>query len=284
VVVLGAGALASGDDWTKQYSVSGRPTVEVQADDARVEVESGAAGSVDARVVTDGWRIDPSEVTIVESQSGAGVRLEVKLPHGAWRGWGGNHGRRSITVTLRVPKDSDLDIHTGDGSVRVPEIAGHLTVFTGDGSIAVLGAKGEIRLQTGDGSIDATGLDGKLRAQTGDGRVKIRGRFESLDVRTGDGGIDAEVEPGSKLATEWSLHTGDGGITLSIPKDLGAELFVRTGDGHISMDVPVTVQGSIGRSEVHGQLGTGGLPLRLHSGDGSIRIGARGNTSASSAR
>jgi hypothetical protein len=284
VLGLGFGARASADDWTKQFSVSGRPTVEVEADDARVDIQSGPAGTVDARVETVGWRIDPSEVTIVERQSGSGVRLEVKLPRNAWNGWGGHHGRRSITVTVRVPRESDLDVHTGDGSVSVPEIAGRVVVFTGDGSITVLGARGEVRLQTGDGSIDATGLEGRLRAQTGDGRVKVRGRFEALDVRTGDGGIDADIEPGSKLASEWSLHTGDGGITLNVPKDLGAELYVRTGDGHISMDVPLTVQGSISRTEVHGTLGAGGPPLRLHSGDGSIRIGSRGNASASAAR
>lgn len=280
VLGLGLGVQASADDWTKQFSVSGRPTVEVEADDARVEIEAGPAGTVEARVDTVGWRIDPSEVTIAESQSGSGVRLEVKLPRSAWRGWG-DHGRRSITVTVRVPRESDLDVHTGDGSVSVPEIAGRVVVFTGDGSITVLGARGEIRLQTGDGSIDASGLDGRLRAQTGDGRIKVRGRFETLDVRTGDGGIDADIEPGSKLASEWSLHTGDGGITLNVPKDLGAELYVRTGDGDISMDVPLTVKGSFGRTEVHGTLGGGGLPLRLHSGDGPIRIGSRGSASAS---
>jgi DUF4097 and DUF4098 domain-containing protein YvlB len=284
VLGLGFGALCSADDWTRQFSVSGRPTVVVEADDARVEFESGPAGSVNARVDTVGWRIDPSEVTIVESQSGSRVRLEVKLPRSAWRGWGEHHGRRSITVTLRVPKESDLDVHTGDGSVNVPEIAGRVSVVTGDGSIAILGARGEIHLQTGDGSIDASGLDGNLRAQTGDGRVKVRGRFEALEVRTGDGGIDAEVEPGSKLLTEWSLDTGDGGIRLTVPGDLGAELFARSGDGTISMDIPLTVQGTIGRTQVRGTLGAGGLPLRLHTGDGSIRVAARGNASASAAR
>ena len=32
-------------------------------------------------------------------------------------GWGTGH--RSITVALRVPKQADLSVHTGDGSIRL---------------------------------------------------------------------------------------------------------------------------------------------------------------------
>jgi len=102
--------------------------------------------------------------------------------------------------------------------------------------------------------------------------MDVRGRFELLDLSTGDGGIAAEVERGSTMAGAWSLHSGDGGITLRLPDDLGAELDAHTGDGGISLDFPVTVAGSLSHSTVRAKLGAGGPPLRLRAGDGSIRL------------
>ena len=66
-------------------------------------------------------------------------------------------GRRSINVALRVPKQADLDVHTGDGSIEAQPVSGHLDLSTGDGSITADGLQGAIRLHTGDGSIRATG-------------------------------------------------------------------------------------------------------------------------------
>ena len=102
--------------------------------------------------------------------------------------------------------------------------------------------------------------------------MNVRGRFDALDLRTGDGGIEAAAEPGSKVEAPWSLRSGDGSITLRLPEGLGAELDAHTGDGGIVLDKPVTVTGTISENTVRGKLGPGGLPLRIHTGDGSIRL------------
>ena len=82
----------------------------------------------------------------------------------------------------------------------------------------------------------------------------------------GRGGAGIPVE------TAWSLHSGDGSITLQVPDDLGAELDAHTVDGHITLDKPLAVTGTISSSTVRGKLGAGGQPLRIHTGDGSIRL------------
>src|SRR4029453_11936258 len=204
-----------------------------------------------------------------ESQSGDRVDIEVRLPKRyAFTGI----GHCSVKVVLQVPKRADLDVRTGDGSVEVQPVAGRFSISTGDGGITVDGLQGEIQLHTGDGSIRATGLAGQLKADTGDGQLNVRGRFDQLDLSTGGGGIEAAVEPGSKVDKAWSLKSGDGGITLRVPEDLGAEIDADTGDGHIVLDKPVSVTGSVGRSSVKGTLGAGGHPVRIHTGDGSIRL------------
>jgi hypothetical protein len=268
-LALLAGA-AGADDWSHRYPVKGLPDVRVKTDDGSVRVETvEGASEVEARVTTEGYRIGPGEVEVVESQAGDRVDLEVRLPK--QRSWLGV-GTRSVRVELRVPRRTNLDVRTGDGSVEVRPLSGRIQIATGDGGITAEGLQGEIRLHTGDGSIRASGLDGRLEAGTGDGHMRIEGRFEALALRTGDGGIDAQVARGSRLDTPWSLTSGDGGITLRLPDDLGAELDAHTGDGGIHLDSPVTVTGTITKSRVRGTLGNGGQPLRIHTGDGAIRL------------
>jgi DUF4097 and DUF4098 domain-containing protein YvlB len=268
VLLLGA-ASARGDEWTRQYALKGRADVRVTTDDGSVRIETADRAAVDARVTTKGWTIGPDQVTVTESQTGDRVEIEVRVPRNHW---GMDFGHRSIEVVVQVPREADLEIRTGDGSVSVQPVSGRLRISTGDGSITADGLQGDIRLHTGDGSIRATGLEGRLEADTGDGHMEVRGRFDLLDLRTGDGGIEADAERGSKVTGAWSLRSGDGGITLRLPEDLSAELDAHTGDGHITLDLPVTVAGTISPSTVRGKLGAGGPPLRVQTGDGSIRL------------
>jgi len=269
VLFFGVASVAAADEWSRQYAVKGRPELHVTTDAGGVRIEPSDRPEIDARVTTTGWRIAPEGVTITESQAGDRVDIEVRVPR---EHWGFGFGLRSISVVVRVPREADLDVRTGDGSVNVQPVSGRLRIFTGDGSITAEGLRGEIRLHTGDGSIRATGLEGRLEADTGDGRMEVRGRFDVLDLRTGDGGIEAEVERGSTVAAAWSLRSGDGGITLRLPDDLSADLDAHTGDGRITLELPVTVAGTISTSTVRGKLGAGGPPLRVQTGDGSIRL------------
>jgi DUF4097 and DUF4098 domain-containing protein YvlB len=240
----------------------------VKADDGSVRIETGAGSQIDARVTTKGWRIGPGEVTVTESQTGDRVDIEVRRPKVVESGM----SNRSIEVVLSMPKEADLEVNTGDGSITVQPVAGKVNLSTGDGSISAEGLEGETRLHTGDGSIRASGLSGRLKADTGDGSMTVRGRFDVLDLRTGDGSIGATAEAGSKVDSAWSLRSGDGSITLRLPEGLGADLDVQTGDGSISIDKSLGVSGTIRERSVRGPLGPGGPPLQIYTGDGSIRL------------
>ncbi len=262
-----AAAPTRGDEWSHQYPVKGKPELHVKAGDGHVRVEAGDGAEIDARVTTEGWRIAPGEVTITESQTGDRVDIEVRLPKRVL-----SFGHRSIAVALRVPKQADLDVQTGDGGIEVQPVSGNVNLSTGDGSIAADGLQGDVRLHTGDGSIRATGLGGRLTAATGDGSMNVRGRFDALDLHTGDGTIEAAAEPGSKVEAPWSLRSGDGSITLRLPDGMGADVNAHTGDGGITLEKGVTVTGTIKENTVRGTLGPGGPPLKIQTGDGSIRL------------
>jgi Putative adhesin len=278
---------ANAEEWTKTYPVSGRAQVRVETNDGAVQIYTGDSKQVDFRVVYNGYEMNKN-IHVDSRQDGDSVQINARV-NGHWGfSWGSN--RRGIRIEVHMPKDADLQIdtgdgsvttqsvngkvkiHTGDGSVRTQEVSGDVDIDTGDGSITVDGAKGDIRLRTGDGHIEARNLDGKVDAMSGDGHIKLDGRLDALTVKTGDGSIDARLQPGSKLNSSWSIRTGDGSVNVVLPPDLQANIDASTNDGHISLGIPVTVEGTFSNSQIHGKMNGGGQPLVIHTGDGSIRL------------
>lgn len=263
-----AAATARADEWNKTYSLSGRAELHVTTGDGDVNIVSAEQNQIAVHVATTGnYKIGPEDVYVEESQSGNRVDINVKR-----RNWHMFFSHGSITVSLTVPRELDLDVRTGDGNVNLKPVAGHIKIDTGDGNVTADGAHGEVHMRSGDGHVIGTNLDGALDVVTGDGRINVRGRFDTLNLKTGDGSIEAEAAGGSKMATSWTLHTGDGHINLRVPADFSADLDAKTGDGHITLDFPVSVSGSLSHSSIHGKLNNGGGALSISSGDGSIRI------------
>jgi len=166
----------------------------------------------------------------------------------------------------------NITIHTHDGSISANHLSGMIDLHSGDGSITVSSLMGGVRLRTGDGAIDGSDLDGKYEADSGDGRIRLTGRFDALKVKSGDGGIDARALQGSTLDVPWNIVTSSGSVEIALPGNLQVSIDATTGDGHISLDMPVTVEGVISKSQVHGKLNGGGQTLTIHTGDGSIHL------------
>ncbi len=240
---------ASAGQWSKTYDVSAKPELKASTGDGDVRLDVWDQPRIEARLDFVGYEMG-KDFQVVESQTGNRVSIEIRFPTHL----GLHVGRRSLTLTLKVPRESALDLTSGDGN------------------LAVTGVKGDMRMHTGDGRIEAKSLDGRLVASTGDGTIDVDGRFDVLDVHTGDGSVDAAASPGSAVASAWSVRTGDGSVTLRLPGDFKANLDAHTGDGHLTLNLPITMSGSVDRSHVQGTLNGGGGLLTVRTGDGSIRI------------
>src|SRR5271156_1354847 len=270
ITIAASAATARADQWSKTYQVNGRADLHVTTGDGDVTITGTDQHQIDAHISTNGWKIAPNDVQIIESQSGNSVAIEVKVPHWGFSMFGGNH--KSLRVEVSVPRELDLNVRTSDGNITAQGVSGKIQFDTGDGNVTAGNIKGDIRIHTGDGHIEGHNFDGSLDADTGDGNLRIDGRFDALALKTGDGSIEAQVGSGSKLANSWNLHSGDGHITLRVPSDLNAMLDAHTGDGSITLDVPIQVSGSLSHSSVRGKLNGGGPTLAVSSGDGSIHI------------
>jgi DUF4097 and DUF4098 domain-containing protein YvlB len=260
---------ARADEVTKTFTVNGHAQVRVQTDDGSVRVSTGDVQQVEVRVVFTGYKLD-KDLRVETSQNGNAVEVQTKTGSGGWFILGVRH--TSLRVEVHMPKDSDLTVNTGDGSVEAASVGGSVDIHTSDGHIALDGAKGNIRLKSGDGHIEGRGLDGRADITTSDGHVNVEGRFDSLNIKTGDGSVTARADKGSTVSSPWNIHTGDGSVDLDLPGELQANLDASTHDGRISLGIPVMVEGTFSSTKIFGKMNGGGQAIVVRTGDGSIRL------------
>lgn len=271
IALLSAAAFANmahAEDFDKTFVVANRAAVRVETNDGSVSITTGDTKQVEFHVEYQGYELNKSLV-IESRQQGDAVELTARIPHR----WQFSLGTiRRLHIDVRMPRDADLSVKTGDGSIKAGAVTGNIDLSTGDGSLTVNSLRGDIRLHTGDGLIDGSDLDGKCDAYSGDGAIRLTGRFDILKARSGDGSIDVRALHGSKMDASWSIGSGDGSIEVALANDLPVDIEASTGDGHISSDIPITVEGTINKSRIRGKMNGGGQTLTIHTGDGSIRL------------
>lgn len=285
-----ADAPVSDQDWVKSYTVSGRPEVHVQTGDGSVRVLTSDTQQVEFRIKTTGsaWGFGFGDGPNIEShQVGNTVELNIHVRHFVM-----GFSNRHTEIEVRMPRNADVQLQTGDGSIDIAAVDGNVQAHTSDGRVNVAqvngkvdisssdGAieartlKGNVKLHTSNGSIRATELDGGCDASSSDGRVTVEGRFDHLNVSSSDGSVTARIASGSSMSSGWEVSSSDGSVEVALPQDFKANLDLSTNDGHITFDLPVQVEGEVTKSHIRGTLNGGGSSFRIHSSDGSVRLGS----------
>ena len=255
LVILAASVVAvlpaHADEWSKTYTVTGKPELQIETSDANIRVTTWDQNTIEAKVITSRYKIGEGGIRVEEHQTGDSVEIDVRYPH---HNFNVEWGQHKVDIIVQMPREGRVNLRTGDGKIDIA------------------GLKGEMDLHSGDGSENLEGVDGKLHASTGDGHINAQGRFDELELKTGDGHVEVRAAAGSTLAAGWRLETGDGNVSLEIPSELSADVSLHTSDGHIDLDMPITTEGKIRQNEVHGKLNGGGSPLTIRTGDGSIHL------------
>ena len=250
-VAIVAAVPAYADEWSKTYNVGGRADLRIETSDANIRVTTWDQNTIEAKVVTNRYKIGEGGIRVEEHQSGDSVEIDVRYPH---HNFNVEWGQHKVDIIIQMPREGRVNLRTGDGKIDIA------------------GLKGEMDLHSGDGSENLEGVDGKLHASTGDGHITAHGRFDELELKTGDGHVEVRAGSGSMLAAGWRLETGDGNVSLEVPAELAADVDLHTSDGHIDLDMPVTTEGKIRENEVRGKLNGGGSSLVIRTGDGSIHL------------
>jgi len=309
VVAMGAVSARAAVDGTFERSlkVSGPVNLEVTTGSGNITVQRGGDGQVHVvgHVRASNWFSDGAEQRVQKirdnppiQQSGNDIRIghidDPDLRHSV-----------SISYELTVPAATRLraqsgsgnleiagiqgpvEVQAGSGGIKVTDVGGTLRAETGSGTISIEQVKGNVRARAGSGSIRASAIAGGFEGETGSGRVtleqtasgsvrvgtgsgsiELRGLRGSLDAHAGSGSIEADGDP----TGAWALHSGSGGIRLRLASDAAFDLNARTSSGSLTVNHPITVQGSMGRKEVHGKVHGGGVVVEVETGSGNIEI------------
>jgi DUF4097 and DUF4098 domain-containing protein YvlB len=239
------------EEWSKTYKISGKADLRVTTSDASITVDTWDQNTIEAHVTTVNYKIGQGGITIHDTQNGDYVELELRFPH---EYFGFSMHNRRVEITIHMPRQGQVNLHTGDGSIHIANL------------------KGTMELESGDGNLEVESVEGTLHAHTGDGNIRAHGRFDGLDIRTGDGNVETRADAGSSLGSGWEVVTGDGNVTLAVPGNLAADVELKTGDGHINLGMPLTMEGSLKENYMRGKMNGGGPTLRVHTGDGAIEL------------
>jgi DUF4097 and DUF4098 domain-containing protein YvlB len=269
----------------KRFIVSGPADLRLTTFDGSIQIRSWDKPDIVVEIEKRGSsRESVDALEVMAEQKGDTIDVEVKRPRSETFSGIGLHRTATARLLVTVPRTTNIRARSGDGSIVVEGVRGRLDVHTGDGSIRCNDIGGELTMATGDGSITVEGAEGRLDANTGDGGVRAGGRFGTVRIHTGDGAVVYRAQPDSTMTDPWEITTGDGSVTVYLPRDFGAELDAYTGDGGIRNDLDDAslerddrdARGNRDRERarrsLRGRIGAGGPQLRIRTGDGAIRL------------
>lgn len=227
--------------WTGK--VAAGAAVEIKGVNGGIVATGAPGGDVEVTAVKRGRKSDPAEVKVEVVEHAGGVTICAVYPStGAPNDCQpGSGGRMNV-------RDNDVNV---EFKVTVP--AG--VRFVG---------------RTVNGGIEASGIAADAEAHTVNGGVELEATGTAW-AETVNGGITARLG-----RTDWTgalnLKTVNGGIEMTMPEGLSADVKASTVNGEIQTDFPLTVTGRISRRKLEGTIGSGGRLLELSTVNGGIEL------------
>jgi len=182
------------------------------------------------------------------------------------------HGNLGAKYVIRVPRQTELErIHSSNGSLRVENIDGNVTLQTSNGSVHLAGIHGNVDAHSSNGSVEVRKVDGRMTFHTSNGSVRAENVHGGVSATTSNGSVDLELE--APEGSDVTASTSNGGITVRLPASTNATINAHTsGHDRIYSDFDVTVRGQLARSRLEGAIGGGGPRIELSTSNGNIRL------------
>lgn len=228
---------------------------------------------------------DLSNYTITIRKEGNDIIAMAERKSSVGNIWSG-YNNESISFVVRVPAAYSTKLGTSGGSIRVSNLVGSHSVNTSGGSLTFENLSGEIQGRTSGGSIDAEGIrgdfdvatsGGSIRVSDAEGAMSLRTSGGSIRIQNAKGSVDGSTSGGSINATfsevtgPIDLGTSGGSVTVTLPRDLNFDLDAR-GSRVTANDF--SFNGRTERNRMTGTVNGGGVPVRLRTSAGTVRITA----------
>jgi DUF4097 and DUF4098 domain-containing protein YvlB len=224
LLLLGACALAhASDDTTFERTVAAQPRGVVDI--------SNVAGSIQV----SGW--DRSEVS-VHADLGSGVErvdvtseagrtiIKVVLPSHSDR-------RGEADLTVKIPKDSELDVSAVSSDIRVSGVLGvqRLNAVSGDVTAELAGSDADVKTVSGDVRLKGHGQPLRLHASSVSGDVHVEHAAGDLEASTVSGELVASLDSARSIRA----RSTSGELTFEAKLTRGADVDVSSVSGEIKL-------------------------------------------------
>ena len=226
----------------KSFAVKSGGTFYLKSDSGSIEIESHGRDMVEIEVEKKGRNID--DFVVEFSQDGNDVRVSGERD--------GSYFKRSANVhfLVKIPKDYNVNLKTGGGSIELADLKGTVDAKTSGGSISLGRIEGDVDVDTSGGSIRVDEVAGNIDAHTSGGSIKAKiTKQPTADCR---------------------LTTSGGSVTVYLAPEIAVDLDASTSGGSVSSELDVT--GKIKPRHIKGTINGGGPDLELHTSGGSVRV------------
>ena len=172
------------------------------------------------------------------------VRAKFKTDPNRWF----NRGRVNLNVEylIQLPKQFNLDLRTGAGSIASSDIEGNVKIHSSGGDLRFTTVKGPFDGSTGAGSVTLDSATGQVSVKSSGGDIRLGQMDDAAIADTGAGSVTVKSAKG-KL----SVHSSGGDLRLG---SLEAEAEATTGAGSITVE-------------------TAKSKLKIKSSGGDLRLG-----------
>lgn len=160
----------------------------------------------------------------------------------------------SVSYDIQIPNETNLELITHNGAVRINDIKGHIDATTHNGKTTAENVSGTTELTTHNGHVTCREISGDSR------------------LNTHNGGVDVVYSETAPSVCDVSIETHNGSIDFTSPPDFTAQVNASTHNGSVHTDLPITVKGKVSKSKLTGTIGTGEGKLHLETHNGSIKI------------
>jgi DUF4097 and DUF4098 domain-containing protein YvlB len=109
---------------------------------------------------------------------------------------------RVINLTVRVPRNMDVEVDDGSGEVRIAQIEGNIQVDDGSGEISIRDIRGDVGIDDGSGTVDVRDVTGSVTIDDGSGTIQIHDIGENVKVSDGSGSINIDGVGGDVIIKE----------------------------------------------------------------------------------
>jgi hypothetical protein len=203
------------------------------------------------------------EIRVLCGLVGGALEVEVDVPR-RWNRRGHAH------LELHVPRGTSVEVSTSNGKICVENLCGAVRARSSNGSVDVTSVVGNIDVSASNAKVCCSHTQGHLVARSSNGKIQLEEHRGSIDASTSNGLIVAELEELGREGVQ--LATSNGRILLELPAAVDADVDIRVDNGAIRNDRELCKATSERAGRLRGRLGSGGIPIRVRTSNGSVSL------------